>query len=100
MAETQPFDEFEVAETVYEILSRLYVQDREGAAREAAALGVAIEALATKKITEALRELLAPPARNPAADGSMSCDFLVKDHRNAPRSRAPASRARSGTATR
>ena len=36
MAETQPFDEFEVAETVYEILSRLYVVDKEGAAREAA----------------------------------------------------------------
>lgn len=63
MADTQAFDEYEVAEVVYEILSRLYVQDKDGAAREAAALGVAIEALAAKKITEALREMLAPPGR-------------------------------------
>jgi hypothetical protein len=55
-----PFDEHEVAETVYEILFRLYVRDRDGAAREAAALGVGIEALAAKQVTQALRELLAP----------------------------------------
>jgi hypothetical protein len=63
MAESPRFDDHEVAETVYEILFRLYVHDKEGAAREAAALGVAIEALAAKTITEALREMLAPPGR-------------------------------------
>lgn len=59
MAEALPFDEHEVAQMIYEILHRIHVTDREGAAREAAALGVGIEALAAKKITEALRELFA-----------------------------------------
>jgi hypothetical protein len=58
---TTAFDDHEVAQIIHEILFRLYVEDREGAAREAAARGVAIEALAALTITQALRELLAPP---------------------------------------
>src|SRR5436309_1273931 len=54
------FDDHEVAQIVDEILRRYYVDDPEGAAREAAAHGVAIEARAATEITQVLRELLAP----------------------------------------
>jgi hypothetical protein len=59
------FDDHEIAQMVYEILFQLYVEDREGAAREAAARGVAIESLAAMTITQALRELLVRPDPKP-----------------------------------
>ena len=65
MPQTLPFDDHEVAEMIYEILFRLYVSDKEGAAREAAAHGVAIESLAASTITQALRELLGPAPPGP-----------------------------------
>jgi hypothetical protein len=61
MPETLPFDDHEVAQMIYEVLFRLYVEDKEGAAREAAARGVAIESLAASTITQALREMLVSP---------------------------------------
>lgn len=64
MPQSLPFDDHEVAQIIYEILFRLYVEDRDGAALEAAARGVGIESLAATQITEALREVLVPPARD------------------------------------
>ena len=63
MPQSPPFDDREVVQIIYEILFQLYVEDKDGAALEAAARGVGIESLAATKITEALREVLVPPSQ-------------------------------------